>query len=192
MTPITHFLVSWTMADQLGVEGRDRAVLTWAGVVADLDGLPLLVDLGNRLLGRQETYYYFEYHHMFLHGLPAAVATAVVAGLLATRRIKTALLAFAVFHLHLLCDLLGARGPDKLDIWPIHYLAPLSRWPELAWSWQWPLVSWPNVLLTVLLMGLVFVRAVKHGYSPVMLFSRRADQAFVETLRNRFSPKSQQ
>ena len=50
----------------------------------------------------------------------------------------TALLVFISFHLHLLCDLIGARGPDG-DQWPIPYLKPFSNSVQLAWHGQWAL-----------------------------------------------------
>lgn len=39
MNPITHLLLSWTIADEAGLQSKDRACVTWAGVVPDLDGL---------------------------------------------------------------------------------------------------------------------------------------------------------
>ena len=44
----------------------------------------------------------------------------------ANRKLTTALLVFISFHLHLLADLVGARGPDG-DQWPIPYLLPFSN-----------------------------------------------------------------
>lgn len=186
MSPITHLLMSWTVADVGGLEGRDRALVTFAGVVPDLDGLPALVDLANRLLGRPETFLYGQLHHWLLHGLPAAVlVTTAVAGA-ARRRLLTGRLAFAVIHLHLLCDLVGSRGPAPDDLWPVYYLAPLSWAPELVWAGQWALNAWPNIVLTLLLIGVVLARGVLRGATPVVLVSRRADRAVVDALRQRF------
>ncbi len=186
MSPITHLLLSWVAADELRLGGRDRAVVTIAGVLPDLDGVvPLAFDVANRLLGRPDCWYYGTLHHWLLHGLPAALLLTLLAWAVASRR-WTAAVTFAVIHLHLLCDLVGARGPGPDDIWPIYYLAPLSADPELAWSGQWKLNAWPNILLTIALLALVFVRAVERGDSPLGLLSRRADAAFVATLRNRF------
>ena len=72
------------------------------------------------------------------------------------------------------------------DIWPIHYLEPLSGQLTFAWSGQWPLSAWQNFTFTVVLMAYAFVLAVQRGYSPVGLVSERADKAFVETLRQRW------
>jgi hypothetical protein len=94
-------------------------------------------------------------------------------------------MAFAAFHLHLLEDLVGSRGPDGY-IWPVPYLQPFtSHW---TWSWkgQWQLNAWPNVLLTVLLLAITIWIAVVRGVSPVFLLSAKADKVVAATLRRRF------
>lgn len=187
MNPITHLFVGWTLGDAATRDARDRALIAWSGVVPDVDGLSLLPDIVNRLLHRPATDYYFQYHHMLTHGLPAAVLCGAAVFACARKRMRTALLAFASFHLHLLCDLVGSRGPEKADIWPIAYLQPLSDRLTFAWSGQWALNAWPNIALTLILMALLFFRAFHAGYSPVSLISSRADRAFVNTLRARFA-----
>lgn len=187
MNPITHLFAGWTLGDLTTQDQRDRALIAWSGVAPDLDGLSFLPDVINRLLNRPPTDYYFQYHHLLAHGLPAAVLCGVAVFASARHRMRTALLAFASFHLHLLCDLVGSRGPDKAEIWPIAYLQPLSGRLAFAWSGQWALNAWPNIALTLLLMAFIFVRAVRTGHSPVSLFSTGADRAFVNTLRARFA-----
>jgi inner membrane protein len=188
MSPITHLLLSWSVADESGLRGRDRTLVVVAGLAPDLDGLPVVVDLGNRLLGRPETFYYGQLHHWLLHGLPAALLVTAAVALAARRRLATAALALAVLHLHLLCDLVGARGPAADDFWPVYYLAPVSWTPELVWAGQWALNAWPNILLTLALLALALCRGVERGETPLSLVSRRADRAVVETLRRRFAP----
>jgi inner membrane protein len=190
VNPITHLLVGWTLAEQTRFSPRDRKIVTWAGVVPDLDGLVLVGDVANRLLGRPEADLYQQYHHMLTHGLPAALVAAGVAFGMGTNRLKTALFAFAAFHLHLLCDLVGSRGPDPSDVWPIPYLQPVSSHLTIQWTGQWELTAWPNVAFSVVLLGLLLVRAVRRGYSPVSLFSASADRTVVATLRARFQPES--
>jgi inner membrane protein len=87
---------------------------------------------------------------------------------------------------YLLGDLVGARGPDG-DQWPIPFLFPFFHQPRLTWSGQWALNAWPNVLITAGLIGVVAVLALKRGYSPLEMFSRKADGAFVAALHCRFS-----
>lgn len=77
------------------------------------------------------------YHHQ-LHNLAFGLAVAGVSFALARHRWMTGLLALLSFHLHLLEDVLGARGPDGYQ-WPIPYLTPFSETIEFTWQGQWAL-----------------------------------------------------
>jgi len=77
----------------------------------------------------------------------------------------------------------GSKGPD--GYWSVPYFLPLSRW-NWTWPGQWPLNGWQNMSLTVLLLGITLWLAWARGYSPVGLFSARADMGFVSALRGRF------
>jgi hypothetical protein len=101
----------------------------------------------------------------------------------------TALLVFLSFHLHLLCDLAGARGPDGYQ-WPIPYLKPFSNAAQLAWHAQWALNGWQNFVFTGLLLLATFAYASKIGVSPVQLVSTQWDKKVVKAVRERFSPQS--
>jgi membrane-bound metal-dependent hydrolase YbcI (DUF457 family) len=185
MNPITHFLASWTLADNGIGDARDRSLVTWAGVLPDLDGLGAVIDIGRGLIG-QTSSSYGDYHHRLLHGLPGAIAIPAVLSIWGTRRRRVFAFGFLAVHLHLLCDLVGSRGPDPGDIWPLWYLAPLSDWPVLLWSRQWPLNAWPNILFTLLLVTYALWAAVTKGHSPVGVFSRSADVSVAATLRSRW------
>jgi inner membrane protein len=185
MNIITHLLVGWTLAEHTTKSPRDRALITVAGVVPDLDGLGLMVDAAAPLFN-WTVQWYERFHHQLLHGIPAALLITALLACLARERWRAACLIFVSFHLHLLGDLLGSRGSGVTDIWPIHYLAPLSNQLTFAWSGQWPLSGRQNTSITVVLLAYMFVLAVQRGYSPVSLVSARADKAFVETLRRRW------
>ena len=131
--------------------------------------------------------WYDRFHHVLLHGLPGALLCTLLFVCFAREKVKAAVWIFLCYHLHLACDLLGSRGGTEKAIWPIHYLAPFSESMTFAWSGQWPLTSWQNTTLTVALMVYAIALAVRRGYSPVGLFSPRADAVVVETLRRRFS-----
>ena len=123
MSPLTHFLTGWVFANTANLNRRDRAVVTLAGVIPDVDGLGIVAEL----LTRNTTHpldWFSRYHHS-LHNLGFALFVAIAACVFATQRLKVAGLALASFHLHLLADLLGSRGPDGYA-WPIPYLC-LSR-----------------------------------------------------------------
>lgn len=183
MNPISHFFVGWVSLERLLPSRRDKALVCLSGLAPDLDGIGIVGDFFTRQFGYVHTDYYQQFHRIYGHGLPAALLIALVVAALSRNRARSAALAFAAVHLHLLCDLLGSRGSSPEDIWPIYYLAPFSLQPQWWVAFQWPLVGWQNLSISAILMAAVMWRAVNLGYSPVMLFSARADVIFVEVLR---------
>ncbi len=186
MNPVTHLLLGWSVANvDCPLCRRERAAVTLAGVVPDIDGLGLVAELLTRG-SRNELLWWSNYHHTALHNIGFALFVTASVFMISGRRWRTALLAFISFHIHLLGDLLGARGPDN-DHWPIPYLTPFSsRW-QWIWDGQWELNALPNFVITIMLLILCFYVAWKRGYSPLEMVSTRADSAFVQALRARFS-----
>ncbi len=84
-----------------------------------------------------------EYHHVLAHNLGFGLLVTIVSFLLAKQKAKAATLAAISFHLHLLADLVGARGPDGYQ-WPLPYLLPFSDAWQWTWTGQWELNAWPN------------------------------------------------
>ncbi|HEU4391603.1 MAG TPA: metal-dependent hydrolase [Blastocatellia bacterium] len=186
MSPVSHFLAGWIIANSYRLNRRDRALVTFAGVIPDVDGLGLIAEELTR--GWEHPLAWFsDYHHVLGHNIAAAIIVTMAAVMLATRRSIIAVLAVASFHLHLLCDLAGSRGPDGYQ-WPIIYLFPFSRRCALAWTGQWELNAWPNFVITSLLLLAVVYLAWRRGYSPVEIFSPSGDRAVVTVLRQRFGP----
>ena len=183
MSPTTHLLASWIIAARTTDNLRDRRLVTLAGVLPDLDGLGIVIDIANGSFARGHCFYYPAYHHWLMHGLPAALLCSAILAAFGRRRWHVFWLAFIVFHLHLLCDLVGSRGPDATDYWPIFYFGPLSQHPMWIWKHQWGLDSWPNRVITLILFGWALWLAVRRGDSFVGLFNRRADCVFVTVLR---------
>jgi inner membrane protein len=165
------------------LDRKDRAVVTVACVIPDVDGLGIIPEL----LTRNSTHplLWFTLYHHSLHNLAFALVVAALAFAIATRRWRTGLLALASFHLHLFEDVIGSRGPDGYQ-WPIPYLAPFSSDLQLTWSGQWGLNAWPNVVLTFILLMVTFSLAWWRGFSPLEMISSKADAAFVGALRRRF------
>jgi inner membrane protein len=186
VNPITHTLVGWCLAEIVsGIGVRERGAIVLASVAPDLDGFGLPFELATRDTVRP-LLWWSEYHHALAHNLLSAVIVGLAAALFTkARRVLVGVCAFGAFHLHLLCDLAGSRGPDGYE-WPIPYLHPFSARLHLTWSGQWALNAWPNIFLTVVLLVVTFVLAWRRGYSPVKLFSARADRAFIDTLHARF------
>ena len=184
MSPVTHFLASWLVASVPWLERRDVALVTFAGVAPDLDGLGAIPELLTRHTSHPLDWF-SRYHHLLAHNLIFAVLVAIVVFALSQRRWLTTALAFLAVHLHFAMDLLGSRGPDGYN-WPIPYLEPFSSKLQLAWSGQWTLNSWQNVVLTCVLICLTIYRAIQTGSSPVAIFSPSADRRVVQVLRARF------
>lgn len=177
MSPVTHGLLSWLLAESVPLDRRGRLAVTLAGVAPDLDGFGWPV----QVLSRDALPWFELYHHRILHNGLGALGIAVACWLWCRRDWRVGLLALAAAHLHFLCDLLGSRGPDGYD-WPIPYLLPFSQL-ELRWSGQWALNAWPNVAITVAALAVSVWLAVRRGRSPAELVSLRADAAVVSRLR---------
>ena len=164
----THLAISWLIGHRLP-ELRDRRLVTWSGVVSDLDALSLLGGAGA----------YSEYHHVVTHGVVAAVAVAVLATAFARERWKVGLLSLLSFHVHLLCDWLGS-GRD----WPLVYFYPFTR-HEYFTPYGWPLDSPQNAFVWMAAVALTIWIGVVRGRTFVEAFlPARADAAVVKALRD--------
>jgi hypothetical protein len=161
---------------------RDTRLIALAGVLPDADGLGIAVDLF-KSPSLDNAFYYQEYHHFLAHGIAGGLVIAGVLAFFAQRRLRVFLWSLLVFHLHLVCDLAGSRGPDARDIWPIYYLGPFSRVPMWSWPWQWPLDGWQNRIISVALFAWALGLAVKRGDSFAGVFNRRLDRVFTGALQ---------
>ena len=190
MNPVTHFLSSWVVANFADLNKRERAAVTIAGVVPDLDGLGIVAE---KLTAHWEhpLLWWSDYHHVVTHNIGFGLIVGLTCFAIAKQRLKTMGLALLTFHLHLLGDLIGARGPEGYQ-WPIPYLEPFSDVWQLTWIHQWGLTSWQNFLITAIAIGLTFYFANKKGHSPLEMISSKADKAFVRSIRSRLSPESKQ
>ena len=163
---------------------RDRVLITVAGLAPDLDGIGIVPELLTAK-SSHPLMWFSNYHHVLGHNIGFALVVILVAYFLARKKWMTVLLVAASFHLHLLCDLIGARGPDGYQ-WPIPYLLPFSDSAQWVWSGQWMLNAWPNFVCTFALLIATFYLAWRRGFSPLEMFSGHADREFVSALRKRF------
>lgn len=194
MSPLTHLVGSWLIAVATTDNPRDRKLVTLAGILPDADGLGVVADVvGSAISGKECSFYYYQtYHHLLLHGWPGSVSISVALAFFARKRWQVLLLCLLTFHLHLLCDLVGSRGPTPGDLWPICYSEPLFRHPMWFWKHQWRLDGWQNQTIFVVLFASALWFAAKRGYSFVEIVSARLDLAFVRVLqqwRQRFFGK---
>lgn len=187
MSPVTHFFTGWMAANCARLNRKERAIVTLACVAPDLDGLGIIPEVLTR--NSPHPLLWFTLYHHALHSLAFALVVAIVAFVLANQHWKAAVLAFLTFHIHLLEDVMGSRGPEGYQ-WPIPYLSPFSSKLQLTWSGQWGLNAWPNVAITVVLLAITFWLAWRRGLSPLEMISAKADSAFVAALRHRFPARA--
>jgi inner membrane protein len=185
MSPVTHILIGWLVGNGGTLEMRERTAITLAGVAPDLDGAGLVAEYLTRD-GAHPLMWYSTYHHVLGHNLLFGMVVTLATLGFARDRWKTCVLSFFSFHLHLLGDIVGSRGPDGFE-WPIQYLFPFSTKFQLCWQGQWELNAWPNFAITAVALLIALYVAWKKERSPVAMFSVSADQAFVKALRKRFS-----
>jgi inner membrane protein len=110
VSPITHFFTGWVLGSVVGSNKRERAVITLAAVVPDLDGLGIIPEFFTRN-SRHPLLWFSQYHHD-LHILLFAIVVSFFAFFLAGRRWRPAIFAFIGFHLHLVEDLVGLMDSD--------------------------------------------------------------------------------
>ncbi|MDQ6962582.1 MAG: metal-dependent hydrolase [Mariprofundaceae bacterium] len=187
MSPINHALTGWLLANTAShISMRERAYITLAAVIADIDGLGVVAEL---LTAHTENplLWWSTYHHVLAHNLLFGSILALLT-LWITRQKLIALLVFCAFHSHLLEDLISGRHQDQL--WGISYLYPFSK-QQWLWHGQWELNAWPNMLFAVFCISLTLYLAWKRAYSPLALFSKKMDRHFIDALHQRFGvPKA--
>ena len=188
MSPVTHFLSGWVLANCARLNRKDRAIVTLVCIIPDIDGLGIIPEVLTR--NSAHPLLWFTLYHHSLHTLAFALVVAALAFAVATRKWATGLLALLSFHLHLFEDVLGSRGPDGYQ-WPIPYLYPFSSSLQFAWRGEWGLNAWPNVALTIALLLVTLWLAGRRGFSPLEMISTKADASLVATLRQRFPAERQ-
>ena len=179
----THAMLSWLLAEAAPAARHDRrarAAITLAGMAPDLDGLGAPVEI----LSRGALPWFSQYHHTLMHNGLACLVVAVLAWAWCRRDARVLVMALLAGHVHLVCDVLGARGPDGHD-WPIPYLAPFSMW-EWRWSGQWALNAWPNIVVTAAAMLAIAWLGARRGRTPVEIVHPGLDARIAARLQARW------
>lgn len=184
MHTVTHFFVGWVVANTGDLNRGERAAITISGIIPDMDSVGIIAE---KLTEGSDypLFWWSEYHHVLAHNLGLALFVAEVVFVIAKKKWLTTGLGFLSFHLHLLGDIIGARGPDGYQ-WPIPYFLPFSNGWEITWPGQWAINTWPNFAITGVALLITFFMASKRGYSPLEMPSISADRASVKTLQDRF------
>lgn len=173
-------MLSWLLAEaapERRFDRRARAAITLAGIAPDLDGLGAPVEV----LSGGALPWFAEYHHRLCHNGLAALACAALAWAWCRRDWRVAGMALLAAHLHLLCDILGSRGPDGHD-WPIPYLVPFSAW-EWRWSGQWALNAWPNIAVTLAAIAAIAWLGARRRRTPLEILHPGLDGRVCTRLR---------
>ncbi len=184
MTFGAHLLSSWLLSVTLLKQRRERVLVTLAGVAPDLDALGGAVD---SIIGTTD--FYGKYHHYLGHSLFSAIIVSATMTFFAKAQRRTVwFLSFLVMHLHLLCDLVGSRGPDGYQ-WPIYYLYPFNSDIKFVWSGQWELNAWQNLLFLAVLFTLCSLVIRYKSFSFLELISETFDQKAITIYRKTWSWK---
>jgi inner membrane protein len=184
MNPVTHLLTGWALAGSFRINRLERAFVTIAAIIPDIDGAGIIYDYLSADRSFQALQYW-KYHHILGHNIGFCLLLCLLSFSFTKRRLITTLLVFISFHIHLLFDIAGSRGPDGYQ-WPIPYLLPFSDSWMLTWQGQWGLNAWQNIVVT-LITGLTMLYITwKKGISPLEMVSVKASNAFVATIRKRF------
>jgi hypothetical protein len=184
MNPITHLLVSWVIADSTDLDKKERAAVVCSGIIPDIDSFGIVAEQLTKN-SEKPLLWWSDYHHVIGHNIGFGLLVAVVVFIITKKKWKTMGLVLLCFHLHLLGDIIGAKGPDGYQ-WPIPYLLPFSNAVDIVWQYQWAINAWPNIVITLAALLLTFYYAWKHGYSVLGLISKTVDQAFIKALQHRF------
>ena len=168
MAPVAHLLLSWTSCVEFLKNRRERTIVALSGIAPDIDGLGVIID---KLTGT--TSYFLKFHHYIGHSIFAAVIFSTVACAIASSQRKTVwVFSFIVVHLHIICDVLGSKGPDGYH-WPVYYLYPINSEFQLNWRHQWELNAWPNQVIVLLLFVVTIYYAATRRITFLEIFSTR-------------------
>lgn len=184
MAPQQHLLISWVLSNLNYDKRRDRIVTTICGVIADLDGLGVIID---EISGDGSYHYYFSWHRKFGHNIFALLAIGTITYFICKRKILPALVAAVTYLTHIFFDLIGSGGPDG-SIWEMWPLWPLSQY-EIAISWQWPLNDWKNTLIAAIFIVIMIIIASKKKRSLLEIFSRKLDRYCINVVEGVFKKR---
>jgi inner membrane protein len=85
MSPVTHLLIGWLVANTGRLERKERFMVTIAGVIPDIDALGGVVEIITRNW-ENPILWYSQYHHVISHNIGFALLISIVCFLLAGQR----------------------------------------------------------------------------------------------------------
>ena len=86
--------MGWTVANAApSLSKRERALVTWASVIPDIDGLGIVAEIATRH-GTHPLNWFSRYHHALAHNLGFALLVCAGTTFFARQRLKTTALVF--------------------------------------------------------------------------------------------------
>jgi inner membrane protein len=162
----THILSGWCVGNLLPINARQRLFCMIAASIADIDGLGILFS--------QELYW--DYHHKFGHCAIFGVIVCAALAAFSQKRLFSFAIYLALFHLHLLLDVLGSGTG-----WAIYYFWPISSY-GINISWGWELYSWQNITTFALLLIWTIWIAIRFRRTPLEAIMPNLDRQLTNLL----------
>lgn len=174
MDPLNHALIAWMIANSLDVDVRTRRFCLLAGVIPDLDGIPILFD----------EQMFLAVHHTFGHTLLFGVLVSLVLALFLEKKRLGFSVILLGFVAHLGADIIGSN-------WPVPAFAPLlpaqiSISPYVSDFIIYSVIGPVFLVLGILAAVLILVRLKR---TPMEFFSKRWDGVMVNFLTLPFKEK---
>ncbi len=174
MDPLNHALIAWVIANSFNVDLRTRRFCLLAGVIPDIDGIPVLFD----------EQLFQAVHHTFGHTLLFGVLVSLVLALLLEKKRLGFSVILLGFVAHLGADVIGSN-------WPVPVLAPflpaqISVSPYVSDFVIYSVIGPVFLVLGTLAAVLILIRLKR---TPMEFFSKRWDGIMVNFLTLPFKEK---
>ena len=163
MSPISHLLIAWIVANVFSLDLKERRFCLIMGVIADIDGVFILFS--------QDLF--IQYHHTLGHWLVFGIPLALIFTLLSENKKRSFGAYSLAFSLHLIADIVGSD-------WSVHPFMPLlntgfSAYPTLSVEMIYFVIN-PAVFLVVVLISLFIL--FKHRRTPLEFVWKKWDRVF--------------
>ena len=100
MSPLTHLLIAWLIANLVATDARTRRLALIAIVIPDIDGFPILYSQS----------LFLSMHHTFAHTLVFGIIVSIGLAFFVKRRALGFAIFICSFSAHLLADIVGSWG----------------------------------------------------------------------------------
>lgn len=163
MSPITHLLIAWIVANIFSLNIKERRFCLVMGVIADFDGVFILFS--------QE--FFIEYHHTLGHWLIFGIPLALIFTHFSGDKIKSFGAYSLAFSFHLIADIVGSD-------WSIHPFAPIwnagfSAYPTLSVDMIYFVIN-PTVFVVAVLLSIYIL--FRYRRTPLEFLSEKWDSVF--------------